>query len=306
MRLILTFDDNPTGQLKRAGFADRVVPLDWRFVWGRLPSPSREKMKAQVDYLALSEFCQRFDAVELWVDPEPNSQLQLVWLLDHLRPHANVVSRLSLAQTNRSIDALCAEEWIAQRPRALPIHTDHIDIASAAWAAWRASTPEPWFDLLAQDLTAIPRLRSTVTALLEELPMRSTGLGATEMRLLELLAAGNVHPHDLFPGHEKPNELITYDYWEVGELLDGLARGPKPAVSGLREGPFDLEMHNSRERHTRYKNSTLALTDLGKAILAGANDFSRHNPIHRWWGGTKLSNDRLWRWDPENRTLIAP
>jgi len=232
--------------------------------------------------------------------------LQLVWLLDHLRPHSAVVSRLSLVSTNAGIGDLSTEQWIARRPRAVPIHTDHIEVASAVWAAWRASTPAAWFDLLAQDLSAFPQQRNTVTALLEELPMRATGLGTTEMRLLELLSAGHVHPYDLFPGHEKPNQLITYGYWEVGELLDGLTRGLKPAVSGLTEGPFDLDMHNSEERHARYKNSTLALTDLGKAILAGTDDFSRHNPIHRWWGGTELTNDRVWRWDPENRRLIAP
>ncbi|MFL4990740.1 MAG: hypothetical protein ACJ8DV_05545 [Microvirga sp.] len=306
MRLIITFDDNPTGQLKRAGFADRVVPLDRRFVWGRLPSPSKLKNWTRADYIALSEFCERFDAIELWVDPEPNSQLQLLWVLEYLRPHEDVVSRLNLAQTNTSIDGLRTEEWIAQRPRAVPIHSDHLEVASAAWAAWRALTPEAWFDLLAQDLSAIPRLRSTVAALLEELPTRTSGLGKTEMRLLELVAAGNDHPYDLFPGHEKPNELITYGYWEVGRLLDGLARGPKPAVSGLTEGPFDLDMHNSQDRHDRYKNSTLSLTDLGKQILAGTDDFSRHNPIHRWWAGTELTNDRLWRWDPDNQSLIAP
>ena len=56
----------------------------------------------------------------------------------------------------------------------------------------------------------------------------------------------------------------------------------------------------------RYQGSKLTLTALGKAILAGAEDFGRHNPIHRWWGGTELTNDRLWRWDPANRALIAP
>jgi hypothetical protein len=47
----------------------------------------------------------------------------------------------------------------------------------------------------------------------------------------------------------------------------------------------------------------LSLTEFGKAIVAHKEDFSRHNPIHRWWGGTELTNDRLWRWDP---VLIAP
>jgi hypothetical protein len=40
--------------------------------------------------------------------------------------------------------------------------------------------------------------------------------------------------------------------------------------------------------------------------FAQADDFSRDNPIHRWWGGTELTNDRLWRWDPDSRALIAP
>ena len=92
-------------------------------------------------------------------------------------------------------------------------------------------------------------------------------------------------------------------YWEVGSLLDGLARSPAPAVSGLDEGPFTLEMHDDANRFERYKRSKLKLTELGKAILVQADDFSRHNPIDRWWGGTHLTNDRLWRWNP---VLIAP
>ena len=91
-----------------------------------------------------------------------------------------------------------------------------------------------------------------------------------------------------------------------GELLDGLSRCPQPAISGLAEGPFDDALHDAKDRHDRYRQSELSLTDLGKAILAQADDFSRHNPIHRWWGGTRLTNDRLWRWDPSERRLVAP
>jgi hypothetical protein len=32
----------------------------------------------------------------------------------------------------------------------------------------------------------------------------------------------------------------------------------------------------------------------------------RHNLIHRWWGGTELTNERLWRWDPRYRPLVGP
>ena len=66
------------------------------------------------------------------------------------------------------------------------------------------------------------------------------------------------------------------------------------------------EMPGGRLRHERYVKSRLELTALGDAILVWKEDFSRHNPIHRWWGGTELINDRLWRWDPRFRALIAP
>jgi hypothetical protein len=73
----------------------------------------------------------------------------------------------------------------------------------------------------------------------------------------------------------------VFHYREIGELLDGLAHCPAPAIVGLNEGPFTLEMHDDRERHRRYNQSKLSLTPLGKAVLAGTKDFSRHNPIRR-------------------------
>jgi hypothetical protein len=65
-------------------------------------------------------------------------------------------------------------------------------------------------------------------------------------------------------------------------------------------------MHDDRSRHNRYTRSRLSLTEFGQAVVAKAGDFSRHNPIHRWWGGTELTNDRLWRWDPAKQALLGP
>jgi hypothetical protein len=327
-RLILTFEDVAAGALMGTGFADCVIPFGLRFNWGRLWS--QDELEALLSWrskgsrhwaenfgggrldeaqrlgLDLAEFCERFDVVELWADHQPNVQLQLAWMLDHLRTHADVVARAALVQTDIRIASCSPGEWVARRPRAVPIHNDHLEIASATWAAWRSPTPVEWFDLLAQDLSALPQLRNTVLALLEELPMRNTGIGVTETRMLELLAAGHAYPFDLFPGHEKPNDRRTYGYWEVGELLDGLARCTQPAVAGLSEGPFDDALHEDSDRHDRYRKSKLSLTELGKAVLEQSEDFRRHNPIHRWWGGTELTSDRLWRWDPESRKLVAP
>jgi hypothetical protein len=331
-RLILTTDDSGAGSLRAAGIADIVLAFGTRFVWGPPPTdaelasflgPRSTKRSSlgshwlefirpqhleamEGEDLELIELCARCETIEFWVDPDPNAQLTLIWLLDYLQHHAKIALKLKLVQADVRIGNHPPEEVARWRLPAVKILNDHLETASAAWRAYRASTPQDWFNLLDKNLGVLPQLRQTVLELLEELPLDATGLGATEMRMLELISAGNAGPFDVFPGHGKPNTRHVFGYWEVGALLDGLAHCPAPALSGLNEGPFTLEMHEDRNRHERYKRSELKLTALGEAIVAHKEDFSRHNPIHRWWGGTELTNDRLWRWDPANRALIAP
>ncbi len=130
--------------------------------------------------LGLVEFCERFDAVELWIDPDANAKLQMAWVLDYLRPHANVTSRLSLVQTDFRIGEQRPAEVAALRPQAVPIRNDHLETAISAWTPWRAPTPEAWFDLLTRDVSALPYLRQTVASLLEELPTRDSGRRSIE------------------------------------------------------------------------------------------------------------------------------
>lgn len=203
-RLILTAESSTAGALMGVRPGDLAIAVERRLVWGALPSeaqlgaffaarttqanglhwqddsPSWRLEEFGVANLGLTELCAKCEAVELWINPESNAQLMLLWLLDYLRPHANVTSRLRLVQTDFSIGGQLPTEVVTLRPQAVPIRNDHLEAAGAAWAAWRAPTPEAWFDLLARDVSALPYLRNTVVSLLEELPMRDSGLGATE------------------------------------------------------------------------------------------------------------------------------
>lgn len=183
---------------------------------------------------ALIEFCERFDAIALWADPDPNSQLTLIWLLDYLRRHA--VAPLTLVQADASIGDYMPEDVAGWRLPSIKIQDEHLEAASRAWQAYRQPMPQDCFNLLGEDLSLLPQLRTSVLELLEELPMLDTGLGATEMRMLELISKGDASPFDVFPGDKKPNKRRVFDYWEVGELLDALACHPAPAVSGLKGG----------------------------------------------------------------------
>ena len=99
--------------------------------------------------LGLIEFCQRFEAIELWVDPDPNSQLQLIWLLDYLRPHADVASKLNLVQTDamhrRSI---CQRNWPNGGTVLFQSRNDHLEMASLGLAGVARADAGAWFDLL--------------------------------------------------------------------------------------------------------------------------------------------------------------
>lgn len=66
--------------------------------------------------------------------------------------------------------------------------------------------------------------------LLEELPSGKTGLGATEMRLLELIARGYSLTNALFHLRGLRRRRV-FKEWEIGSLLEGLAHGPTPAVA---------------------------------------------------------------------------
>jgi hypothetical protein len=188
------------------------------------------------------------------------------------------------------------------RPALIDVIEKDIATASAAWQAYRSPTPEACFALFHHDLSALPLLKPVVRDLLEELPSVSTGLGITEMRLLEMIASGWANVNPLFHFRDVRQTRI-FGEWELGYLLDGLAFGPRPAIAGLDEELRTIRRDNLKARHEAMLRSRLSLTEFGRAIVACKEDFSRHNPIDRWWGGTHLTNDNLWRWSP---TLIKP
>jgi hypothetical protein len=324
-RVILT---SPFGaNLKRDGkdIADVVIPFTFRFVWGQLPSPDRlasylgkgagkhARGNHWSDYVSwprdvgpppmgLVEFCMHFDAVELWFDSMPNDQLLQIWLLDHLRHYPDILSKLKVSLLSFNLIEIPLEGLRKWEVPNVDVSKDELETAAVAWQAYRAATPQACVDVLARNMSSLLLLRPALHELLNELPSRTTGLGATEMRMLEMIAWGYASTNALFHLYGLRRTRV-FGECEHGYLLDGLAFGPKPAVAGLDDELRTLETKNLRDRHASYLRSRLSLTDFGKAVVAHKEDFSRHNPIDRWWGGTRLTNDHLWRW---GSVLTAP
>ena len=186
--------------LERSDLADIVIPFSFRFVWGPLPSPDelatylaarsdshapgthwsdyvgpwRPAAKAHKDY-GLLEFCRHCETVELWFDPAPNDQLQLVWLLDYFRSHPEIVARLRLRLIDYDLISASHEELGRWKMPAVDVTRDELETASMTWQAYRAMTPEACFGLLGRDLSALPLLKPALLDLLEELPSSCDG-----------------------------------------------------------------------------------------------------------------------------------
>src|ERR1700750_165526 len=121
-RLILTTDSSGAGSIGAIGLADFVITLEARAGWG--PPLSQSQFDAYFAArgaqeeglywqchtprwriersggkgLGFIEFCAAYDLIELWIDPDPNAQLTLIFLLDFLRGHEPLAVKMNLVQ----------------------------------------------------------------------------------------------------------------------------------------------------------------------------------------------------------------
>ena len=272
-----------------------------------------EKLPLRPAWSALPATCLKYDRVELWVDPDANGQLVLLQLLDWLGQIPEIAQRLWLKQAESPLGERRPGDWAFP---ARAIMSDDVTLASRAWSAFGAPTPEAWFGLVVDpDVARLPGLEPAIHKMLRELPDR-TGVGATTRRILGLVegrdegAGGQLNAEErcfssLMRRLLQSGERCPFSYFEIGETLCELAAAPVPALSGVTERHFDMAMHDDAERFRRFLASPLSLTNLGRSIVGGRDDWARHNPIHRWWGGTRLTNDAFWRWDPAEGRLLA-
>lgn len=152
--LILATNDLAAYRLQSTRLASDVVGFNLRLVSGPLPTEAELATllaprsaahagdgKHWLDYfcrvacrsskknLGILEFCDPFDSIELWVDPDPNDQLVLLWLLDALRPYKEVISKLSLVQTDDRIASYGPESVAKWKLPAFKITERHLALA---------------------------------------------------------------------------------------------------------------------------------------------------------------------------------
>jgi hypothetical protein len=304
------------------GLARRVVY--WRDILHEGPVPEAgpaELRQIRADYLAsyegveraeaMRQFTERDQAVEanrdgeyvLWFEADLYDQLQLAEILTRLA---------SLGVPAESITLICIGEHAgiarfgglgeltAEQLRELP-HTNAssrltqaaLELATRAWAALRAPTPDGLAAIAAERLGELRFLGEAFDRLSRDYPATRDGLSLTERRVLAAVADGACDALTAFvqAGAREARRYMG-DTTCFGRM-NRLAEGPHPL---LRLDPPGRPVHPA---------TALRLTDAGARVLSGEADQIALNGIDRWIGGVHLKGHHVpWRWDDGTETII--
>ncbi|MGB8278858.1 MAG: hypothetical protein WCF20_13130 [Methylovirgula sp.] len=304
--LIITGNDASAGCLKAACRADTIVGMGTRLIVG--PPPDREAVmrifgRVPGSTEGLKALCQNFDRVELWFDPDAESQLALALMLDYLRKDSQSIGNLTLVYPDVRLAEMMPESAISLRPPSEEVTNAHLELASQVWGAWQSSAPEDLASLLEEETSILPFVERTLLRLLDELPARNNGLAASELILLKLVGEEDTDSYRVLARYHREFWPGTYTGFDAGQLLDDLGHAEEPAILGLPPGPYDMALMEDETRRKLYSSSPLTLSPFGQRLLAGGADFAEGGPSPRWWGGTELTSRREWRWDAVTRKL---
>ena len=327
--LHITNGDAAGGKLEASGLPGRVLP--WRDVLHEGPVPagvSDERLHdLRARYLAdlgagpyervRAAFAEREvtlataiegDGIVLWFEHDLYDQLQLVQLLAWLAERPGAAERVSLVCIDRhpeierfiGLGQLSPAQMAALFPAREPVTPAQLELARAAWSAFRSPVPTAIEELVRGDTAALPFLAPALRRHLEQFPAVGTGVSRTEMQLLEVVAAGVKRFDRIFVATQDLEDAPFLGDSTVWAYLRGLAAGERPllrAADGAPLGGPGSAVERERE---------VELTGWGGAVRRREADWLElSGGMDRWLGGVRLvGREPEWRWNPRAELLV--
>jgi len=260
---------------------------------------------------AMRQLTERDQAVEanrdgeyvLWFEADLYDQLQIAEILARLAGLGVPADRITLICIGEHPGIARfggLGELTAEQLRELP-HTNAcarltpaaLGLATRAWAALRAPTPEDLCAIAAARLGELRFLGEAFDRLSREYPATRDGLSLTERRVLAAVADGAPDAGTAFArAGARETRPFLGDTTCFGRM-DRMAEGLYPLLRVDRPG-------RPVERTTGVR-----LTATGARVLAGDADQIALNGIDRWIGGVHLHGHHVpWRWDDGTETIV--
>ena len=247
--------------------------------------------------------------VVLWFEHDLYDQLQLLDVLTlahgaEAAPELIVIGSFPGKPSFAGLGELAASELETLWPSRRRAEPGALQAAASAWAAVQASEPTTLVEWATRETAQLPFLAPALRRLLEELPAPADGLSRTERSALQTIAAGARTPAAAFVAAQRLEEApFLGDAWfyrtlsVLGQgktrLLESDDGTPLPPPPPLGDGQLFTRLQ-------------LRLTASGERTLRGEADRVELLGIDRWIGGTHITSDNTWRWDPTELKLVQP
>lgn len=322
-RLNITNGDSAAGTLSEAGVEGKIIP--WRDVLHEGPVDSslslEELSKGRARFISeqgwddfahvSGNFAERdrvirhldyFDEVVLWFEDDLYDQLQLIQLLDFFGRGAARGKTLSVIVVDGYIPPLSTDEIKQLDKTRQRVTPEQLDLAKRAWKAFGSEDPTSISRLLDESTTALKYLAAALRRHLEEFPSTDNGLSRSEREALSAIQAGHSTPVAAFLEVARKQESIFLGDIIFYSYLERLS-GRTNALITWKDGTPVIAPTSERSRE--FVEGELALTPLGREVLAGRQDWQRINKRTRWLGGVEIKpGEGGWRWDPADRELV--
>ena len=318
--LIITNGDSAADLLGKAGLGDKILP--WRDILHEGPIPDadddlfamirakyladgsdqneREILKDFKDRIARFKSLDEYDRIELWFEHDLYDQLQILQILDMLQRFGRTES-VFIVQAPTYLGMQTPDTIGRFEELGLPVLERMFAFAQKAWNAYVSGGPQA-IDLLRREpIPGFPFMGLALLRALQELP-GPNGLSRSEQQILYQLDRGVDRPGRLFAQVQNMEEAIFLGDLSFFRILSGLQFCNRPALSGLPQ-EFKARILSDTAQRKEFITSPLHITEFGKAVLAGREDFLSENGLHRWWGGVELTTADHWRWEDEGELL---
>ena len=237
----------------------------------------------------------RHDEVVLWFEADLFDQAIMVFLLDRLAEiapgHTSLICIGSFPGVPDFIGLgnLNAEQLATLFPTRVPVTTAQFGLARTAWDVLQSGDPEAMWALAGTGTPELPFLADALRRYLADLPSTRNGLSFTESLALMVFASGAETPLQAFPAVQRFESRPWMGDWTFAAALKRLSSGPAPLLRAKGKLPALGD---------QFMRARFEVTDHGRAVLEGREDWLRLSGASRWHGSVLVEAPMpVWRWD---------
>ena len=254
-------------------------------------------------YQALEAF-RDHEEVVLWFEHDLFCQVHLIYLLNWFAQREFGDTRLSLicigefpgVPSFAGLGELNEKQLASLLPERLDVTAAQLEVGARAWQAYASSDASALISLRDSDTSALPFLGRAIVNHLQRFPWTQSGIGRLERTALQLVADGRGDFKRLFHDFACREGEYGFGDAQVYLVLKRMVDAPRPLLR---------EIDRNSSMGTAMLNTSFAITDDGKEVLAEQQDFIVENGIDQWLGGVHLEGpEAQWRWDGDTNTLL--